>query len=181
MEMEPWATRIHTRMTELGLQQNDLAKACGIKESSVSGWFGKGSRPTRMLSGDNLVHVAKRLGVTPEWIITGKEAVKFASDQQSHSVRLDPDMIAETHKALRELYHDNRRIFNIEDEPARFLQVYQTRAGMSDEPSQDEWIAFGRKLAVLVPQGATKDGREDGVPTQGTGAGKQPGGIRRKA
>lgn len=159
MEMEPWAHRIFARMNELGLKQTELARACGIKESSVSGWFGKGSRPTRMISGDNLVTVADFLDLKARWIITGKGA-KSASDSRSQSVRLDPLMIAETHRALREVYEEAGRVYRIEDEPARFMRVYELRASLSDHPSQDEWVQFGRKLAaVMVPQGALEDGR----------------------
>jgi transcriptional regulator with XRE-family HTH domain len=167
MEMEPWAHRIYSRMAELGRNQSELAKACGIKEPSVSGWFGKGSRPTRMISGDNLVSVAKFLGLTPEWIITGK-GKKSASDQGSQSVRLDPLMIAETHRALREVYEEEGRVYRIEAEPARFMRVYELRASMSNTPSQEEWVQFGMKLAaVMTPQGADIDGRGNAAPAQG--------------
>lgn len=169
MEMEPWAKRIHERMRNLGKTQAELAKACGIKESSISGWFGKGSRPTRMISGDNLVLAAKFLGVTPEWIIIGKGQPEIAQQSHSQAVRLDPLMIAETHRALREVYAETGRVYQIEDEPARFVRVYELRASLSDAPNQDDWVQFGRKLAaIMTPQGAVDDGRSHAVLSQGT-------------
>lgn len=36
--MEIWAKRIHDRMIEVGKKPADLARACGIKPGSVSGW-----------------------------------------------------------------------------------------------------------------------------------------------
>lgn len=71
--MEKWAERIHERMTAAGKLAADLARACDIKPGSVSGWFGQG-KPTKMISGDNLVLVAQYLGTTAEYIMTGRGA-----------------------------------------------------------------------------------------------------------
>jgi transcriptional regulator with XRE-family HTH domain len=155
MTMEPWAKRIYDRMNELGLNQAELAKACGLKGPSISGWFGKASKPTRMIGGDNLIAVGKVLDLTPEWIITGRGA-KTAAESHSHSVRLEPLMIAETHRALSRIYAEKGRTYRIEDEPARFVRVYEARASMSSKPNQDEWVEFGRKLeAIMAPMGAS--------------------------
>jgi len=52
-----------------GLKQNDLAKTCGTSRAAVSKWF---SGQTETLRGDNLVNVARALGVAPEWLSSGK-------------------------------------------------------------------------------------------------------------
>ena len=140
--------------------------------------MGKGiGKSARGVSDANAAKVETRLGKEPGWM----DSDLSAPEGRSQALRLDPNMLAETHKALRELYQESGRVFSIEEEPARFVQVYQMRAGMSEEPSQDEWIKFGRKLVVMPPQGATGDGRGDGVPAKGTDTGKQPGRVRRKA
>ncbi len=46
----------------------DLARACGIKQPSVSDWF---NGKTKRLSGSNLLEAARRLRVRPEWLATG--------------------------------------------------------------------------------------------------------------
>jgi len=87
--MEPWAQRLHRCMVEAGSNQAALARACGIKPGSVSGWFGQG-KPTKMISGDNLVACCLLLGVSPAYIMTGKGAVKG----HSQAARLDPAKLA---------------------------------------------------------------------------------------
>ena len=69
--MEPWAKRMQDRMAETGHTQADIARACGIQPGSVSGWFGQG-KPTKMISGDNLVASAILLGTSAEYLMTGK-------------------------------------------------------------------------------------------------------------
>lgn len=166
--------------------QQKAADVIGCDRGAVSMWEAPSS-PVNSVGGEYLLSVAAAYKVHPAYINTGEGDDGFPMDaleaQDSHSqlVRLDHDMIAETHRALRELYHENGRVFSIEEDSARFVQVYQLRAGMSKQPSQDEWIKFGRKLAVMAPQGATRDGRDDGVPTKGADQGSKSRGIRRKA
>lgn len=69
--MEDWATRIYARMLSEGKTQAEIARACKIKPGSVSGWFGQG-KPTKMISGDNLVATAQLLNTTAEYIMTGR-------------------------------------------------------------------------------------------------------------
>lgn len=76
-------------MVAKGLKTVDLARACGIQAGSVSGWFGKG-KPTKMISGDNLVAVADFLGVSPRWVMTG-----IGDGEPSQHVRLDENKLAE--------------------------------------------------------------------------------------
>ena len=107
-------------------------------------------------------------GLEHGWMDWLQDRPETAQLSRSQSVRLDPLMIAETHQALREVYEEAGRVYRIEDEPARFVRVYELRASLSDKPSQDEWIQFGRKLAaVMVPQGAVEDGQRSGESAQG--------------
>ena len=52
------------RITKAG-----LARACGIKQPSVSDWF---NGQTATIEGQNLIAAAAYLGVSPEWLATGK-------------------------------------------------------------------------------------------------------------
>ena len=52
------------RITKAG-----LARACGIKQPSVSDWF---SGQTAALEGRNLIAAAAYLDVSPEWLATGR-------------------------------------------------------------------------------------------------------------
>lgn len=169
MNMEPWAQRIFSLLTSRGESQVALANACGIKEPSISGWFGKGSRPTRMISGDNLVAAAKFLETTPEWIMTGRDvaADKSSKLSQSQTARLDPAMIAETAKAIRIYEHRQGRRFNIETDEgaALFMHWLAVREQLPDVGTLDNLLRMGHKF---MPQGASEDGRIKGVPAAGT-------------
>jgi hypothetical protein len=70
-DMELWAKRLHAAMV-------------AAKAGSVSGWFGQG-KITKMISGDNLVAACLFLGVSPEFIMTGRGH----GNGQSQSARLD--------------------------------------------------------------------------------------------
>ena len=142
-------------------------------QAQVSQWTS--DKKPKPIGGRLARYIEGRLGHERGWLDTPQWEGEPLQD--SHSLRLDPDMLAETHKALRELDHDNGRVFSIEREPARFVQAYQMRAGMPEEPSKDEWIKFGQKLVVL--SGAGTDERSDGVPIKGTVTSKQPKGVRR--
>lgn len=94
--MEEWAQRIHERMVAQGKIAAELARACKIKPGSVSGWFGQG-KPTKMISGDNLVAVASFLNTSPEFIMTGRGAAEIAESQPE---RLDDETIAQGFELL---------------------------------------------------------------------------------
>jgi phage repressor protein C with HTH and peptisase S24 domain len=53
----------------------DLARAAGIKPPSVSDWF---TGKTKSLRGETLLAVARALGVTPEWLNTGRGPMRPA-------------------------------------------------------------------------------------------------------
>ena len=49
--------------------QAGLARACGIKTPSVSGWF---TGKTKTLTFENAIKAAAYLGVSTEWLATGE-------------------------------------------------------------------------------------------------------------
>lgn len=52
-----------------GASKAGLAKACNISKASVTNWF---NGRTVSLDGNNLIRAAAYLGVSPDWIATGK-------------------------------------------------------------------------------------------------------------
>lgn len=72
--MSDMGGRIRARREELGFEQPDLAKACGVSKSAISQWELGHSTPT----GPNLVSCATFLRVRERWLTTGrgpKEAI----------------------------------------------------------------------------------------------------------
>ncbi|WP_258194540.1 S24 family peptidase [Janthinobacterium sp. PAMC25594] len=56
-------------MTASQMNQTELARACGVKPPSVHGWL---TGKAKFLRGENLLLAAKALGVTQEWLATGR-------------------------------------------------------------------------------------------------------------
>lgn len=62
--------RIIAKTKELGISQVELAKRTGLTKGAVNQWFKGISAP----NGENLLKTASALGVSPEWLQTGKES-----------------------------------------------------------------------------------------------------------
>lgn len=68
-------------MEALGLNNARLAAACGVKPPTAFNWH---SGRTKSIQGEPLLRAARALGVTPDWLATGREP-KFASGSSSHT------------------------------------------------------------------------------------------------
>jgi len=62
--------RIKERRTQLGISQGGLARLAGMAQSTLSE-LERGD--SKLPSADNLMRLAKVLGVTQAWIVTGRE------------------------------------------------------------------------------------------------------------
>lgn len=61
--------RIKVAMQTAGVNQVELARACGVKPPSVHGWL---SGKSKFLRGENLLKAARALRVSEDWLATGK-------------------------------------------------------------------------------------------------------------
>ncbi len=170
MNMEPWAERIQSRMTELGFKPTDLARACGIKDSSISGWFGRASKPTRMISGDNLVAVARYLRVTPEWIITGK-GQQEALASHSQTARLNRHTFHIVARAMQDALDELGITLNINERADLFVDMYERATSGTLTTGDVVWL--GSQLAGKG-RGPGKNGRRDDVPSDKGGGPRGP-------
>lgn len=170
-------SRIRHRRKELGIDRRDLAKAVGISYTTLADLETERSKSTTVLD-----RIADKLGVSTEWLRTGrpKREGKVNESLATRPVRLDPDMIAETAKALR-LYFERQGIaFSIEDDPELFIQAYGWRVELPEVPTPQNHIDFGSRLAGLKPKGVSADERGTGVPDVGTSP-AEAGQRRRRA
>jgi transcriptional regulator with XRE-family HTH domain len=171
-----FASNLRRLRTKAGMTQEQLAHACGFSGQSRIGNYESSAPTARQPKPDELPRIAAALGVE-----VGELLGEPAAPGQSRPVRLDPAMIAQTHKTLREVEETEGRKFSLEDErySAWFVQVYAMRAAMPAKPTPEEWVEYGIKLAsITTPQGA-EDGRGNSVPTQGTGTGKMARKVHR--
>lgn len=72
--------RIRTAMDAAGFSQVALARACGVKPPSVNGWL---SGKSKFLRGENLLQAARALGVSQDWLATGRGPMKADEAQAS--------------------------------------------------------------------------------------------------
>lgn len=74
--------RIQARMIELGLRQKDLVTATGASRGTVSLWVNGPSEP----EGEYLLKLAKKLNLSPEWILTGKESYEVKEKESIYQL-----------------------------------------------------------------------------------------------
>ncbi|WP_369913917.1 helix-turn-helix domain-containing protein [Xanthomonas sp. NCPPB 3005] len=126
--MESWAERIHERMVAAGKKPADLARACGVKPGSISGWFGQG-KPTKMISGDNLVAAAAYLNTTAEYIMTGRAS----PSSQSQPVGLDLSKLSTVIAVVEGAIKDSRKSVPPEFKANMIKRVYESPHVLSVE------------------------------------------------
>lgn len=105
-------------------------------------------------------------------------AEESAEQSHSHSMRLDPEIVASAHEALRDMYALKERTYH-EDDVARFLLLYEKYAMRKAGVSEAELLGAGLDDSGM-PQGATSE-RNDGVPDAGTDKRTVARRVRRKA
>ncbi|APW38988.1 hypothetical protein RD110_18720 [Rhodoferax koreense] len=76
--------RINERMGVMKLTNAQLAKAAGVKPPTSFNWA---NGRTKNIKGEPLLRAAKALGVTPEWLASGKGTKFPASEGANNSVR----------------------------------------------------------------------------------------------
>jgi hypothetical protein len=138
-----------------------VARRINVSAQTLQNWEGRG------VSQDGALKAQAVYGCDANWLLG---TVKNPTLRGSQPLRLDPTMLAETHRTLRDLEDDEGRVFSLEQEAyaAWFVQVYELRAKMPAHPTAEAWVEFGRKLHAIT-QGAARNERDDGVPAQGAG------------
>lgn len=142
--MEIWAERIHERMVAAGKKPVDLARACGIKPGSVSGWFGQG-KPTKMISGDNLVSAAAFLNTTAEYIMTGRNGAAVPSQP----VGLDLSKLSTVLAVVEGAVRDSRKDVPIEFKARMIKRVYESQHALSADSASAVQAALAGLLETL--------------------------------
>lgn len=159
-----WYDRAKARMAELGLTQDDLKQIFGV---TTRGGVGHYLNNLRKPSPEVLLPLADRLGMTLDELLRGTPP----PPARSQSARLDPEMLAESIEALRRIYQRRGKTYDPVQQPEVLAYAYELRCVMGEEPTQDQLIDFGVKLAErLRANEGVGDGREKD---------KQAGGVDR--
>lgn len=70
--------RVFSKLDELSMSQKQFAELTGIPQSTISDWRKKKTNP----NSDKILIICKVLNVTPEWLLSGIEAVGNRSNPQ---------------------------------------------------------------------------------------------------
>lgn len=141
------------------ITQAALARACGVTPQAVNAWLRGGSKG---LSGSNLITVARFLRVSPEWLATGKgamrdESVKLQPGTQSQPVSLDPAMMLRALKYLERRYAEAGQRYDPFVDTDLLCWAYEVESTEVAPPSNV--VDFGKALADRVAhKGAGKNG-----------------------
>ena len=73
-----------------GGSQSDMARACGVKQPSVSAWL---SGRTKTLKASTLLKAAKYLGVLPRWLAEGLGPMRDVEPISTAVLAKDPGAI----------------------------------------------------------------------------------------
>lgn len=74
-----FSDRLRSEMSKKGLTQVQLAEHAGVSQGSVSGWL-NGAVP----KADKLIKIAELLGVSQQWLLTGREPPEVPSRQSPY-------------------------------------------------------------------------------------------------
>lgn len=165
--METIGDRVRRLREAKGIERKHLARDVGLSYSGLSDLeSGKAKSSTK------LHRLAARLDVSTIYLETGKDRPDDgdrAAPSHSQPLRLDPDILSETARTLRERFGDDGMFGAlIEHEPLRFIEAYELYANHTrDKRTPELERALVMKIADLTPQGAKQDERGTTVPTKG--------------
>lgn len=137
-------------------------------------------------SSTRLHAIAKVLSVRVEWLESGKgcmdmDGAEPAPGGVSQSVRFDLRMIANAAWAMGEAYAAKGRVFRLEEDQERFMQVYRLcleLADMTTPGNTAKLMAFVQGLTESL--GVEGEGRGNSEPPSGVHQSEVARGIRNK-
>jgi transcriptional regulator with XRE-family HTH domain len=163
--------RLREAMADAGINQKDLAAACGVKPPSVNGWL---SGRAKFLRGENLLLAAKALNVSDQWLATGKLPKERTTPAESHSqsVRLDPEIVRDVARALQEVFAElDYEPFNLAKDAELFVELYQRVRERGESSSVGNLVWLGTRIKERARLGAPSDERSKGLHGKGAAPG----------
>lgn len=97
-----------------------------------------------MISGDNLVAAAAYLGVTPEWIMTGREVPPLS---QSQPLAIDLEILKSAIVSVKEALRDIGLELEAFIAAPMIAYAYSLRIKLPRTMTKDEYKAFDRMVA----------------------------------
>lgn len=132
--------RIKERLEATGLNNAQLAAAAGVKQPTSFNW---GSGKTKNIKGEPLLLAARALGVTPEWLSTGK-------GQKLRDTSFDPKEV--TPQLVSEATQQDRANEEQKNLRARELIGKLPKAALDEAIQHMEWLLEKHKTPYRYPQ-----------------------------
>ncbi|OWY35276.1 helix-turn-helix domain-containing protein [Herbaspirillum aquaticum] len=87
-----WNDRLKEARAKRGITKSDLAKTVGVSAPTMTDWE---SGEIKRIDGENLLRLSDALGVSPHWLIWGKQSATSA-DPQSNEIALAISRLTDT-------------------------------------------------------------------------------------
>ena len=129
-----------------------LAKACGVSQPTVNDWRSGKSQSMGM---EYLFTVARKLGVSPEWLATGKGEMRGQVSElskESQSLGLDAPTLAAALGYVEKLMAMNGVAFNAVRDADLVAAAYGVEARERAQLPPDNLLSFGEALKKRVAE-----------------------------
>jgi hypothetical protein len=137
--------------------QAALAKACGVRQPSVSDWL---SGRTRSLDSNHLIAASRFLRVSPEWLATGRGEMRSGEGRaknspsglggQSQNGRIDATTLGKAMKFAKAYLAARGELPEIENRPQLVLTAYDVIAEIEATAGEADFVeAMGRMARRL--------------------------------
>ena len=136
-----------------------LARACGVTPQAIHAWLvGK----TKKVEHANVMAAARALGVSPEWLASGKEPMHDQSANlerapQSQAVKLDPATMLSALRYLDRRFTEAGQRFDPFIDADLLCWAYEVESVAVAPPSNV--IDFGREVAKRLTKGDSRDAK----------------------
>lgn len=176
--MEKWAERIAERMREQGKSEADLARAIKLAQPSVFQWFKpNGDKPcTKSIKAESLLGASRFLGLSPEWILTGR-----GPKELSQYVGLNEHKLAVAIVSVRKAAESAGLVMDEAQDAALIALAYRELSPYPETLTKAQMVDFDGVVRHLLMGGISSEGNER--PATGTSqrAIQEPAAPRKKA
>lgn len=100
--MEYFIDRLEKVLKDKGISKTELAEKNGIRRPTISDWKKNGAVP----SGDVCLKIAKYLGVSAEWLISGEETKDYIPAEEKKRLVMLRELTPEQRHTIDVLLND---------------------------------------------------------------------------
>jgi transcriptional regulator with XRE-family HTH domain len=104
--MEYFIDRLEKVLKDKGISKTELAEKNGIRRPTISDWKKNGAVP----SGDVCLKIARYLGVSAEWLISGEETKDYIPAEEKKRLSMLRELTPEQRHTIDVLLNDFERI-----------------------------------------------------------------------